>query len=129
MSAFTNITLNTKVYTPTSYKGEMATWTNRDGGVAAAFSPLTQRFYQAPSQGGKAGAFHSVHRLTVPIVAAVDTECSCAGSLLRESGLEVRAWFAPASTTAERTDLLARLRALVLDPAFEDSFTALSPVY
>jgi hypothetical protein len=127
MASFTNLTLNTKVYSPAYYRGDVAAWMNRDAGVSAGFSLLTQRVYTAAGGQGK-GAVHSVHKLTVPIVATTDSDCSCAGTLLRESGVEVHGWFAPGSSVAERTDILERFRSLVASDAFADTFVNLAPV-
>lgn len=128
MALFTNITLNTKVYTPAYFRGDTAAWMYRGVGVASGFSLLTQRVYQAGKQDGKQGAWHATHKLTIPVVAETDTECGCAGTLLRESGVDVHGWFAPGSTEAERNDLYLRLVALVASDAFKETFTKLAPV-
>ena len=130
MASFANVTLNTKVYTPSSYNNGVAGWLNRDAGVAAGFSPLTQRVYQAPRhKDGSLGAWHSVHKLTVPIVAETDSSCSCSGSVLRESGFDIHGWFAAGATLSERTDLYDRLCSLVLTDQFKETFTKLEPVH
>lgn len=128
MASFTNLTLNTKVYTPAYFRGDTAAWAFRGDGVAAGFSNLTQRVYQAAKVAGKLGAWHSTHKLTLPIVAVADTDCACAGSVLRESGFDVHGWFAPGSTEAERLDLYNRLVALVATDQFKETFTKLAPV-
>lgn len=129
MALFTNLTLNTKVYTPAFFRGDTATWMFRGAGVATGFSRLDQRVYQAAKgKDGKAGAFHATHKLTLPIVSEVDSECSCAGTVLRESGFDVHGWFAPGSTEAEREDLYNRLVALIATDQFKETFTKLAPV-
>ena len=128
MASFTNLTLNTKVYTPAYFRGDTATWMFRGAGVASGFSRLDQRVYQAAKVAGKPGAFHSTHKLTLPIVAEVDSDCSCAGTVLRESGFDVHGWFAPGSTEAERLDVYQRLADLVASDAFKETFTKLAPV-
>ena len=129
MSAFTNLTLNTKVYSPSYRTGDTAGWMDRSAGIAAGYSLLTQRVYKAPENKGRPGAIHTTHKLTVPVLAEVDSSCSCTGSLLREGGFEVRSWSAETSTDAERLDLYLRLVDLVASDAFKDAFKLNTPVF
>lgn len=129
MAVFGNLTLNTKVYVPSYFRVDVAGWYNRDAGVAAGFSLLTQRVYTSPSQGGQPGATRSVSRMVVPIVSETDSACSCAGTKLRESGWDLTGWFAPGSTEDERTDLYLRLKDYVASDAFKETFTKLTSVH
>lgn len=117
-----SITLNSKVY---SYDGmtsqAISQYSDRSGGVPASFSPLTSKV-----EDGSASSNTKVRwKLKVPVVATVDSECSCAGSLLREYITDIVVTVPPGSTAAERTDLEARISDLVASPEFSASIISL----
>lgn len=117
-----SITLNTKVY---SYDGmtnqAISAFSDRSGGVPASFSPLS-----AKVEDGSASSNTKVRwKLKVPVVATVDTDCSCAGTLLREYIVDLVVTVPPGSTLAERTDVLTRLQDLSVNAQFEASLEGL----
>lgn len=123
------ITLNSVVYNWVGFDPSgTSRWTATAGGLATSFSNLTARV----TIGGFEGASKtprmskSKWRLTVPIIATENDACACAGTVLRTTYVDISADFHPASTLAERTDVLARLRALVLTTQFSDSYLNLS---
>lgn len=115
MSAQATVTLNTVDYLPAGVAGNLATWLNREDGVPAAFSPLTQSL-SSPSVNGK--VYRVIFKLAIPVVAEEDTTCACAGALLRTNQFEGTFLLATTSTTAERTDLYLRVKDLVASAAF-----------
>jgi len=60
--------------------------------------------------------------LSIPVIATVDSACGCIGTLIRTSYVHVKRQNSVTATLAERTDDLARLRALVLTTQFSDWF-------
>ena len=65
----------------------------------------------------------------IPIVAATDSTCTCAGELLRSSGYEIQMFADNTTTQAERLDDYNRLKDLVASDAFKASFVDLNPAY
>lgn len=117
-----SITLNSKVY---SYDGmtnqAISQYSDRSGGVPSSFSPLTSKV-----EDGSASSNTKVRwKLKVPVVATVDSDCSCAGSLLREYITDIVVTVPPGSTATERTDLEARISDLVASAEFSASIISL----
>lgn len=117
-----SITLNTKVYSYDGFTNQaISQYSDRSGGVPASFSPLT-----AKVEDGSASSNTKVRwKLKVPVVATVDSDCSCAGSLLREYIVDVVFTVPPGSTTAERTDVMDRLQDLTANAQFVASLVGL----
>ena len=59
------------------------------------------------------------------MVAATDSNCSCAGDLLREIVLDLVVTSDRGSTVAERTDMADRIEDLVASPEFKASIISL----
>lgn len=123
------ITLNSVAYNWVGFDPSgTSRWTATAGGVATAFSNLTARV----TIGGiddktKAARMSKVKwRIQIPVIATEDSSCSCVGAILRTGYTDVSADFSPTATLAERTDMLARLRALVLTTDFGNSFLSLT---
>lgn len=112
--AQTNMTLNTKVYAANGSAGNIPSWIHRGDGVSAGFS-VVKNTMKDPVTGTQVKIDF---KLDLPILAASDTSCSCAGDVLRTSTATISVWVAKSSTTAERTDLYLRLKDLVADPQF-----------
>lgn len=121
-----SITLNSVVYSPAGVNKGIATWMNRSAGVQGGFSPLTQKFSSATSATTQTKV---EFRLVVPVVATTDDQCSCAGDVLRSNSAALSFWLSPKDTLAERTDLLNRIKALILDPVVSDAILNLDPAY
>lgn len=117
-----SITLNSKVYNFAGFDTQqLSNYVNRDSGVPTGFSRLTSRV-----DDGQGSANTKVRwKLKVPVVASEDSECSCAGALLREYIVDIVATVPPGSTSAERTDLDARITDLVASAEFTASITNL----
>lgn len=117
-----SITLNSKVYPFAGFDSQsLSTYVNRDSGVPSGFSRLTARVDE-----GSASANTKVRwKLKVPVVSTEDSECSCAGALLREYAVDLVVTVPPGSTAAERTDLEARIVDLVASSEFSASIISL----
>lgn len=126
MSQQTAITLNAIVYNPAGTKDGKTSWVSRTAGVAAGFSRLFSTFKDSVNAATQTKV---TYELAIPVVSVADTECSCAGTLLRTSSVQINAWLAPGSTLAERTDLYLRLKDLVGDTSFQAAVKDLNPSY
>ena len=117
-----SITLNSKVYNFAGFDTQqLSNYVNRDSGVPTGFSRLTARV-----DDGQGSANTKVRwKLKVPVVASEDSECSCAGALLRDYIVDIVVTVPPGSTSAERTDLEVRITDLVASPEFSGSITNL----
>lgn len=120
-----NVTLNSVVYAPGGTNNGLSTWTNRSAGFGSGFSNLTEKFVQ-PTTGDVVRITFS---LAIPIVQAADSDCACAGTLLRTSSVQISVWVPVNSTDAERADLLARIQSLVSTTPFTDAVHLLTPTY
>jgi len=117
-----SITLNTKVYSYDGFTNQaISQYSDRSSGVPAGFSPLTAKV----EDGGPASNTKVRWKLKVPVVAAEDSECSCAGSLLREYIVDIVFTVPPGSTTAERTDIMDRVQDLAANAQFVASLVNL----
>lgn len=102
-----SITLNSKVYNFDGFdRNGVAVYTERSGSVPTSFSTLTWGLEQ-----GKDVTKCTV-RMSMPIVAAADSECSCAGAVQRTFRFTWTLEVPSTSTTAERTDWEARISSL-----------------
>lgn len=122
--AFTNLTLNTKVYGATRIDSVGTSWWyERSGGTASSYSPLSLSITDpTASKRGRVG-----FRLEVPVTATVDTACVCAGSVLRTISVTGYADIPGDSTAAEKADALARFIAFVSTPTFANAFNTFAP--
>lgn len=123
------ITLNSVVYNWVGFDPTgTSRWTATAGGLATSFANLTARVTIGGFEGSSKTArmSKSKWRLVTPVIATEDSDCSCAGTVLRTAYVDISADFHPTSTLAERTDMLARLRALVLTTQFGDSYLNLT---
>lgn len=113
-----NIVLNTKTYTGSGIINAIATWVERSGGVAAAFSYLTASLRITDKSRGK-------WKLSYPIVATVDTASAAIGDLLRTADVEISWRIDPGFTAAERTDFGLRVKDLAAHSEFQNMITNL----
>jgi hypothetical protein len=106
-----SITLNSKVYNFIGFDPNgVSIYRETSAGVASGFSTLTNKV-TVPFDGKTDAVVR--WRLTMPIVATVDSECSCAGTVLRTFRFEDgRITIPPGATAAERTDFQVRVTAL-----------------
>jgi hypothetical protein len=99
-----SIVLNTKTYNFDGYdRNGVAVYTERSGSVPSSFSVLTFGL-----ENGKDTTKCTI-RLSLPIVAATDSDCSCAGSVQRAYRFTWTLEEPNTGTTAERTDWEARI--------------------
>jgi hypothetical protein len=126
MASFANVTLNTKVYNPSTIEKGMTKWLERSGGVPNSFGVLALSV-TPPSSGAK--NYRAYTRMVTPVVKGEDSSCGCAGDFLRQIGFEVNATFAPGSTLAERTDAYLRFAAWVSHANFIAAFQNLEATY
>lgn len=122
MAAQSNVTLNTVVYVPTGVVNQQAGWINRADGVPGKFSPVLVSV-APPLKNGT--TFLSTATLALPIVQATDTDCACAGTVLRTNTYKVQGVSPDSGTTAEREDAYLRFKDLVASTPFHDAFVNL----
>jgi hypothetical protein len=117
------ITLNTKVYNGVGYNpnGQFV-YSETSGGVASSFSYLTAKVNVGTGKADTAVKWN----LSVPVVATVDSECSCAGTVLRTDYVRIEVTVPAGATTAERLDLQKRVTELTASAQFKDSILALA---
>lgn len=107
--AIATIVINSKTYTPVSFQNGVLTYEETSGGIPTGFSQLTAQLRRPDREGG---AYRLDLRLTVPVVAAEDTDCVCAGGLLRKEIHRSLTEIPNNGTTAERTDVQVRIKDL-----------------
>lgn len=127
MPAFGNITLNTKVFSPDSNNVGTAVYKNRESGTVAGFKTATAKVI-SDSSSGKAVSRVRLS-LKLPVVASEGSTCNCAGDLLHTNQCVVEFIMSNASSTAERTDLLASIRDYLATATVTAMVTNLEPVY
>lgn len=115
MSAFSNLTLNTKVYAPADIAGGTGRWMERSGGYGTSFSPLTLRM-SPPAAGVRNWRVTST--MLVPVVAPSDSAQYVAGTFLRQISAEIKVTIPASSTPAEREDFRLRLQAYIASATF-----------
>lgn len=103
------ITLNTKVYNPVGFnQNGQFVYSETSGGVPSSFSYLT-----AKVNAGTGKADSTVKwNLSVPVVATVDSDCACAGEVLRTGYVRIEITEPAGCTLAERTDWYLRIKDL-----------------
>jgi hypothetical protein len=124
MSQQANVTLNSVVYAPNGTSNGIATWANRSGGYGGSFSFLTEKMTQTNPD-----VIRFEFKLTVPIVETVGTGTAAIGDVLRTSTFFLTALMPANSTTAERTDMKARLVSLAASLPVTDAIGNLDPAY
>lgn len=126
MGQQTAVTLNTVVYNPAGTASGRTNWVARAGdGIISSFSTLWQSF-KLPTTGKQ---IKIDFQIAIPVTASADSQCSCAGELLRTNTATVSVWVADSSTTAERTDLYLRLKDLIASATFIAAVENLDPAY
>jgi hypothetical protein len=117
------ITLNSKTYNFVGFdRNGVSVYQETSVGVPTGFSYLSARVI--PGNGKDATKVR--WRLTMPVVAAADTDFVPAGSILRTYTYDEGRIDIPANgTSAERTDFAARLASLVDTTQYQLSITTL----
>jgi hypothetical protein len=117
-----NIVLNSKTYAGIGFnQNGQSVFKETSAGVPSGFSYLTEKTSTGTGKSDSTVKWN----LSLPVVATVDSDCSCAGEVLRTAYVRLEISFAASSTAAERTDVLDRLQDLVLTSQFIGSLTNL----
>lgn len=117
-----SIVLNSKTYNFDGFlQTGISSYTERAGGVPSSYSPLTCKVDGVTGN----GAVKVRWKLKLPVVATEDTACTCAGTVLRNSTVDLVLTLDRGLTATERSDVLARLQDLVLKPEFTGSVSNL----
>lgn len=110
-----SIILNAKTYHPEGFDANaVSVYSEKSAGVPAGYAGLNW------GQSRTDQYIKGTVRLTIPTVATTDSDCSCAGSVLRTMRMRLELEKPLTGTLAERTDILEQLRDLVLTPQFEN---------
>lgn len=117
-----DLTLNTKTYSGAGFVNGLVSWIERSGGIAAAFSLVRSSLRVDPEAKGKVRIKWD---LDMPITAAEDSSCSCAGDVLRKADVTINVRIDKSMSTAERTDFMERLEDLVASAQFRASLISL----
>ncbi len=121
--AVANVVLNTKTYAFTSDQGGIITWQEQSGGIPTGFSSLTLAL-RTPAKTGS--PYRLDMRLSLPVVATVDSSCSCIGTVLRYEEARVLVEIPDSGTTAERTDFGLRMKDLLANAQVQAAFASLT---
>lgn len=125
MAQQANVTLNSVVYPPAGTFSGVSSWINRSGGYGTSFSTLKEQVV-SPVKGD---VVRIKFDLDLPVVATTDTDCSCAGTQLRKSTVQLSVWIPSSSTAAERLDLYTRLVDLMASTPVQNAVKNLEPSY
>lgn len=121
-----SIVLNGKTYSFAGNAAGVTSYMETSAGVRSGFSSLTAEARLAPVQSspskGTPPRDHVKWKLNVPFVADEASACACPGNVLDTEALVIDMSGSAGLTLAQRTDVLARLRALVLTTEFGNSF-------
>lgn len=123
--AFSNLTLNTKVYEAQDIPGGTARWVEKSGGVGTSFSPLTLKV-TPPAAGVRNYRVDS--KLVIPVVSLTDSALGPAGTFLHQMVVNINVTTSNASTAAERTDAYLRSLGWFQATPFKDAVEDLTPV-
>lgn len=122
--AIANLTLNTKTYTYASDQAGIITWNELSGGIPTGFSKATLALREP---NGKPNSVYRLEmHLTMPTVAAADSECACTGEVLRNEAGRVIVEIPTTGTTAERTDYGLRLKDLLANAQVQAALASLT---
>lgn len=115
--------LNEKNYVFDGIANGVSVYTERSGGLVAAYSPLTAQVSLGKGARGSRNASRSrsVWKLSVPHVAGTDTSCACIGDVLSQEDVTIDVRLDANSASAAATDIVGRIRDLVNSPQFEAS--------
>lgn len=118
-----SISLNGKTYNFIGFdRNGVSQYQETSAGVPSGFSYLTCKV--TPGVGNADSVVR--WRLTMPVVATDDSDCSCAGSILRTYRYDEGKVSIPATgTAAERTDFAARITELAATTQYVSSVTGL----
>jgi hypothetical protein len=118
-----SIVLNSKTYNFRGFQAptNFSLYLETSGGVPSSFSNLTAKV----TDGGAKANTQVRWKLKVPTVQTEADACSCPGTVLDDTTVDIVITMGPSVTAAKRADVLARLQALVLKTEFTVSVTDL----
>lgn len=118
MPVQSNLTLNTKVYTPRGTSNGISTWTLfGDSSFGGAQSDVTESVRGPLSNGTSRVRF----TLTLPKTASEDSPCACIGQKVGYGKADVVIDVPTSFTAAERQDFVDRIQSLVASSVFDTS--------
>lgn len=118
-----SISLNTKVYNVVGFnQNGQFVYSETSSGVPSSFSYLTAK---ASAGTGKSGSTVKWN-LSIPVAALTDSDCACAGDVLRAYYTKFDVTIPPGSSAAERADLYLRIKDLVASPQFKASIEGIA---
>lgn len=113
-----SITLNSKVYDNVGFnQNGQFVYSEKSAGVPSGFSYLTAKVSTGTGKSDSSVKWN----LSIPIVATADSECTCAGDVLRNYYVKIDITEPAGSTAAERLDVRARIASLIAAAQFVDS--------
>lgn len=118
MPVAANITLNSKVYTPTGTSGGITTWRLVGDATFGGGLSTVSESVRGPS---KDGIWRTRWTLAVPKLATVDSSCGCVGQQIADAGADIQIRFPTLFTAAERQDLVDRVQSMVALTIFDQS--------
>lgn len=121
--AVANVVLNTKTYAYSSDQAGIITWLDKSGGIPTGFQKLTAKITDSQTVDTPIRISWQLYK---PVVAAVDSACTCTGEVLRTSSCRILIEESANGTSAERTDLGLSIKDLAADTQFQAMVTALT---
>ncbi len=121
--AVANVVLNTKTYAYSKDVQGIITWLEKSGGIPTGFRSLSLSL-QDSADAGKTVREQWV--LKIPVVAAVDSACTCTGEVLRTATGRIQLELSPQSSTAERTDFALSMKDLAANAQFQSAIIDLT---
>jgi hypothetical protein len=118
-----SIVLNSKTYNFRGFQApnNFSNYLETSAGVPSGFSNLTAKV----EDGGAKANTRVRWKLKVPVVQTEADACSCPGTVINDTTVDIVVTMSPTTTAAQRADVLARLQALVLKTEFTVSVTDL----
>lgn len=114
--------LNSKTYAFAGFNNQgQSVYRESAGGLPTSFSYLTAK---VTTRGGKANS-EAKWNLSVPHVADSASTCACPGDVVGTDYVSINSSLGPATTAAQRADILKRIQDLVLTPQFAASLNGL----
>lgn len=127
MAAQSNLTLNTKVYTPRGKNsGDIASWALVGDTTFGGATSIVSERVAGPSADG---IYRVTFKVTLPKASTTDTACACAGSEIAKGIANVELVIPSQFTAAERADFTLRVQGLVANAIFTAAATNLEPAW
>jgi hypothetical protein len=122
MASQSNLTLNTKVYTPRGKQGDVASWVLAGDATFGGATSVVQESVRGPS---KDGLNRVRFKVDVPKAADAASACACPGQEIGRGIADIQIVIPQAFTAAERDDFTKRIQAVVANAIFAAASTNL----